>query len=679
MKKILIVIFYIIFTSMMVLSTLAVSDTTPPELTSISISSKSLSGGDNLTFTISGSDDLSGIGHIMIEYQLKTDNTKKISIEFDNNSSSNSFKDIYKIPEKTVPGEWEAFAIQVWDTAGNLQTYFLWNTYDDDIIHFNNINFTIKEKPGADITPPELKSISVKNKTITAPGKIEITAVATDNISSTVKIQVSYLICESQHSVNLSKTSENTYTGSLSVEANAKYQTVKLAFIILEDDAGNQAWYSYDPSEYPFGDSSLKLNTNIDISFSNGISDEFAPRLISYNYSNSSVTAPGVANIIFDAQDSISGVASIKAHFKGFDENGTEFAYWILNPQYDAKSKKFVSEHAFDQYYPNATFFITKIELVDNADNISVYAINPQLGELKLTKKTLTLTKAITGDVAAGTMNDNYIDTIKSAKDGDVITLDCTKNSTIKKEAFDAIKGTNKTLILANDGIQWIFKGVDISETTKDINTNIKIGKLDDSGNEFMLECFIENSSGLVIEFAPNGVLPGKALVKIKADYALRNFVGEKDLYIYHYQDTANSLEAIANRIEITEDGYFEFYISHNSKYIISSKKAKADAIKKDSSVLNASFTVEPDNKDESTISQEESTSSDEATSSSETTSLPETTSSPDEVTVNNQNHLVLFVILTLLGISLIILAIVFHKPILSKLSNIKKEQDNKE
>jgi len=661
-KRVSVLLFCVALISMVIIPAFAVSDTTPPEISSISIHTKSLFGGDTITFLISGNDDMSGIGHVMVEYRLKTDNNRKLTMEFDNNSSSNSFSATYKIPDKTAPGEWNAFAIQVWDGAGNLKPYLLSNTYDNDIIHFSNIDFIVKERPGVDITPPVLQSISVKNKVIAAPGKIEVTAVATDDKTQNVKIQVTYLIAENQNGFSLSKTSGNTYSGSLPVDENAKYQPVKLAFVLLEDDAGNQAWYSYNPNEYPFGDVSLKLNTNIDISFSNAVSDKNPPSLVNYTYSSSKVAAPGVVSIIFDAKDDISGVAAIKAHFIGVDENGSQIDYWILNPQYNTKTKKFVSEHVFDQYYPNSTFTITQIEVMDYAGNIKVYAVEPQSGETMLEKKVLTLTKAITGDVAAGTMNDDYIDKIKAAKDNDVITLDCTKNAKVKKEAFDAIKGTNKTLLLVNDGIQWIFKGADISETTKDINTQIKISKLDDFGDEVMLNCFVENNNGLVIEFAPNGILPCKALIKIKADYTFRDYVGERDLYVYHYQGTDGSLEAIANKIEISENGYYEFYITHNSKYIISSKKAKAASVVKDSTKLNEEFAVGTDvdaNEAESYASQAEQT------SSSETTSLSDATQA------SRKNNLFWTFVFIILLIALSIIVIIFRKPILSKISDI--------
>lgn len=651
MKKICSLLISILLIFLMSGPVFATSDTTPPVINSISINARSLSGGEKLLFKISGDDDLSGIYSIMIEYHLKSDHKQKLSIEFDNQSSSNIFSGTYKIPEKTSPGEWEVFAIQVWDNAGNRQLYVAPDLHD-----LGNMDFTVKKKQGADITPPILESIIIKNKVISAPGKIEVTAVAIDDKSSNVKVQVTYLIADEQHAISLSKTTGNTYTGSLNVGEKAKYQPVKLGFVLLEDDAGNQTWYSYDPSEYPFGDQSLKLNTNIDVSFSNAVSDTIPPELLNYNYSNSEVAAPGTVNIEFNARDDISGVASISAHFIGVDSEGRQISYFILSPQYSSKSKKFVSKHTFDQYYPNCVFSIIKIEIKDMAGNLKIYSTEPQAGESKLKEKTLTLTRAIVGDVAAGTMNDNYAEKIRDAGDNDVITLDCTANPTASKGVFDAIRGSNKTLILVNDGIQWIFKGSDIFNTAKDINTRIKISKLDDLGNEHMLDCFTESNNGLVIEFASNGLLPGRALIKIKADYTFRNYVGESDLYVYLFQDAEGSLEAIAERIEMNAGGYFEFYITHNSKYIISSNKAKAEAITKDSTSLNEELSVSIAQNDDFVLREEQTVAAkNDLTDESDT-----------QLYNNNNNYYYIYSLVFIMVLAAI--AVVFRIPIMSKL-----------
>ena len=644
-------IFTILFSLYIPVAVQAVSDKTPPELTSITTNNNSFFGGDKITFSIVGTDDLSGLKHIMIEYRLKSKPSNRFSIEFDNNGSTNSFSGTYTLPEKTAPGEWEAFAIQIWDGAGNLNTYISEVPEHEQIVRFPSLGFTVKQKPGADFVPPVLNSISVKNKVISAPGKIEIVANATDDKSSTVTIQVTYIIRGEQHATNLVKTSGNTYAGSINVDANAKYQPAKLRFVLVQDAAGNQVWYSYDPSEHPFGEESLKLNVNLDVSFSNAVSDSVPPMLVDFGYSSTNVTAPGVMNIWANAYDNLSGIAEIKMHYIGKDQSGKTIDHWILYPAYDDKTKKYVSNFTFSQYYPNAEFSVVRIELTDGAGNKTVYATEPQEQEKPLKKTTVKLTKAITGNVAGGTMNEDYVEKIKAAKNDDTILIDSTSNPVVIKEAFEAIKDTNKKLILVNDGIQWVFSGDDITEATKNINTKISLYKFDGYGNETLLDYFSEESKGLVIEFAPNGVLPGKALIKIKADYTFRNYIGEKDLYIYHYQETENGLEAIASKIEMSADGYYEFYITHNSKYIVTPQKAKASAVVKDNTKLNNQ--PSKDGQSSETTSQ----SATESSSTSASSSL--STTQPQKASKGSQN---LALVLVLVLIACILVAVVVFR-----------------
>lgn len=553
----------------------ATTDVTGPTINSIITNKNSLYGGDVLTFSINASDDISGVENLMIEYRLDTDSTKHMSIEMPNNSGSNSYSYSYTMPTNTNPGLWKSYVIQIWDSAGNLRTYWETDNEDDAIISFANLDFTIIENPDIDTSPPTLNSISVKNKTISAPGLIEIIVNASDNKSTNLEVQVTYLIRGEQNSISLSKTSGTTYEGSLPVGADAKYSNTTFAFAILKDDAGNEVWYSYDPSKYPFGDASRLLSTNIDISYSNTVSDTKAPSLRSYSYSKSTVSVPGSFDIILDAIDDVSGIANIKIYFSGKDEYEQIFDSWILGggATYNSTKKRYIVSFTFNQYKPNSTYYVTKITLTDGAGNSAHYSINPQNNEIKIEQKFLSVVKAIQGDIETGTMNDDYIDNIAEAADGSSISIDCTKTNTVESEVFDLIKGTKKQILLINDGIQWIFNGEDIINTTKSISTNINVYTFDEYGNEHLLDNFTENTNGLIIEFPPNGLLPGKALIKIKADYTFRNYVGEKDLYVYYLNEQSNGLEAVANKIEMSADGYYEFYITHNSKYELPLKR----------------------------------------------------------------------------------------------------------
>ena len=71
----------------------------------------------------------------------------------------------------------------------------------------------------------------------------------------------------------------------------------------------------------------------------------------------------------------------------------------------------------------------------------------------------------------------------------------------------------------------------------------------------------------LSIEFANNGLLPCKTLIRIKPEYATRALIGTKDLSLYYSDGDNYSL--IKKDINIDEENYYNFNITHNSEYLL--------------------------------------------------------------------------------------------------------------
>ncbi|MEG0451546.1 MAG: hypothetical protein RR558_00655 [Coprobacillus sp.] len=655
MKKVLVIILSFIIILSTFLNVKGLEDNNPPTLTAISINKKTLSGGENITFNVTGDDDLTGLQKVMIEYELSTNHSKLISIEFENTSSSNKFSSSYKLPEKTLAGDWKATAIQIWDKSGKRNIYYS----SDTSVNFSNINFTVLENKNYDTAAPIFKDVSVSKKSVSAPGQFYVTVKASDNMTSKLHVQVSYDIAGNEISFTGEYISSNTYKAIIDVPEGAKYKPIKLIYIVLTDEAKNQTWVSYNPENITHVDSSVRINKNIDVTVTNGVSDTKAPVLNGYSYNPTDVLAPGSMKFLFDVSDDISGVSKVQAYFKGYDKNDKLITDAGVIAYAPAINGKFVADCVFNQYYPEATFYIDSITVYDVAGNKSKYSIYGVGGDIKIEKKEFKLKKAIVSDVSTGTMKDDYLDTISSAKNDSVITVDCTKNHIIDEKAFSNIKGTNKTLILVNDGIQWIFKGSDIKNPIKKINTSVKIYAFDEFDNRTLIECFTEGSKGMVIEFASNGLLPGKTQIKIKADYTFRNYIGDSDLYVYHYND--DGLETIAEKIDITSDGFYQFYITHNSKYIISKQKAKTSSIVKDSTSTLGNQS-DPTKNIENNEEQNE----------------PEEEKNKEELSTNitRNNNIYLYIGIGI-GVVVIVLGIVFRKRIIEKLNSLRKNDED--
>ena len=165
------------------------------------------------------------------------------------------------------------------------------------------------------------------------------------------------------------------------------------------------------------------------------------------------------------------------------------------------------------------------------------------------------------------------ISIIKNTPDKELV-VDVTGNKIVAKEVFDAIKGTDKVVIFEQGGLQWSFSGKDITETTKVIDMTVRVAPLSStaSENKGAIAEKANNADVMVISFAKNGKLPGKATVKIKLD---ANWLVNKDknsIRIYYYNETAKKMETVASGLKVTADGYVEFEITHNSDYIVTDK-----------------------------------------------------------------------------------------------------------
>ena len=161
------------------------------------------------------------------------------------------------------------------------------------------------------------------------------------------------------------------------------------------------------------------------------------------------------------------------------------------------------------------------------------------------------------------------INAIKNTEVKGKITIDVTTNKIVAKEIFDAIKGTDKTIIFVAGNIQWIFNGKDIKGDTKTLNLTVKLATLSttDSPNKDAIAQKVKNADVFVISFAKNGQLPGKATVRIKLAENWLNGKNKNDIYIYYYNITSKKFELVAKKLKVDEDGYVQFDITHNSDY----------------------------------------------------------------------------------------------------------------
>ncbi len=166
--------------------------------------------------------------------------------------------------------------------------------------------------------------------------------------------------------------------------------------------------------------------------------------------------------------------------------------------------------------------------------------------------------------------NDNLtmdiINQIYEKEENITIVVNADSNPIIDQALFEAIKGADKTIILKYNNIEWIFNGINITEPkTIDISTNIyKSSNEDDVNIDSKLV-----DTGIVLKFAENGTLPGKCLIRVQSTEDITNTLNKNNTKVYYYNSEEDNFNKVKMQTILTDDNYYEFYINHNSKYVL--------------------------------------------------------------------------------------------------------------
>lgn len=170
--------------------------------------------------------------------------------------------------------------------------------------------------------------------------------------------------------------------------------------------------------------------------------------------------------------------------------------------------------------------------------------------------------------------NDNLtmdiINEIYKKDENIAIEVNANTNPIIDQALFEAIKGADKTIILQYNNVEWIFNGTNIKEPkTIDISTNIyKSSNIDDINIDSKL-----GDTGIVLKFAENGILPGKCLIRVQATESIIDTLNKENVRVYYYNSEADNFNKVKMHTLISDDNYCEFYINHNSKYVLTNKE----------------------------------------------------------------------------------------------------------
>ena len=234
-----------------------------------------------------------------------------------------------------------------------------------------------------------------------------------------------------------------------------------------------------------------------------------------------------------------------------------------------------------DQYVETGIFQVQSVTIHDTAENRQHYNMwaEPEYEPDRVfpeSVKNLQLHIFNTiPDITTSVANPGFIDKLESAEDNAYIVADYSGDATLTEDVFDAIAGTDKTLDLTSEGITWRFNGNDITEDIKPIDLKVDIQPMEfmDTPESEEIQEKLEEAPGVVMKFAENGTLPGKATIQVKVDYTMRNYLGsDQNLCVYYYNNQTGKLELVAENLKVVNDTYVEFSITHCSYYVLTPK-----------------------------------------------------------------------------------------------------------
>ena len=543
-------------------------DATPPIISSIIAETTEYNVGDTVSLKVDVSDDISGIYFINVVLAPKDDINNLNSLIMINNSNLKNGVSVITsdINFGVKAGKYVIRTIQVSDWAGNIN-YFANDNIEKmpgtnyDPLTFKNVEINVTNN-STDKTAPIISNIKINKNQFNVGEKLIVSMEVTDE--SDIK---SAHLSGDYGWAGFGNTHDNIYQAEILLK---KPGTFKFYAIEISDIYNNSGRYLYKSGpeiiskEYNIIEDNL---LNITVS---GELDEISPTIKSIEINKKEVKLPSTLEIKVNYADNKPNDI-YRQWIEIYDVKTKERSKIYCNEGIRPEDYSLTCLINLKQYEDLGEYYIGRIALEDCSNNISEYTYEDNTLEYYSFK----IIADTNSDSSSSTISNNVDNVIINSKDDAVISIDSTRNNIVKKSIFDNIKGTNKTIIIESDGIQWIFNGKDIKNETKDINVKTNISVIDTKTDSSLLNKIFDNVKLINISFASNGVLPGIAKIRVKADYAFRNIVGTKNLYVLYLDESNNTVRYISKLLNMTNDGYYEFCIAHNSKYLITSEKPK--------------------------------------------------------------------------------------------------------
>lgn len=544
-------------------------DKNAPELKNITLETTSVAAPGNIGVVVEATDDISGVSSINVRFSPKGAwFNNGLYVDLTKNSEDGKWRGSLKVPASAKIGEYELDVVTIYDTAGNnirySNNYFNDNYYVKfpEFIDVKGASFWVISNQIEDykeFTGAIFEKVDLNTRSVEAPGEIEITVkLSTDS----VRIHSVYLTFFGKtgqpENVWLDYNGSGIWSGKIEIDEYTMPGEYKLDSIGYYDSELYNKFMTYGMKSEEIKDEIKNLSYTV---INDSIIDKQAPQFKEIFLGADSVAAPGVIDVTVDATDDLSGVYSGIIEFSEVNTGQDSFTvnlsdtYWNyeMHDKVKYEDGKLHGQIQIDQYQASGEYIISSLFIYDRAGNrcyLSRYNNNVPNTSFKV------VNDGESTDVTTSTGSADLVKDIREAGNNAVISVDITPNQNIPKEVFDAIKGTDKTLLLNSDDIQWVFKGSNIVGQTKDIDLS---GKAD---YVFSEEYYIGNIPAVGWRMGNNGELPGKATVRFVPNSSYREYLGTEGLYVYYFDSKTGELSLIASNISMKNGNNIEFDIT---------------------------------------------------------------------------------------------------------------------
>lgn len=600
---------------------LGIVDIQSPELKDIRLSSDKIEVPGSIEVEVSATDDISGVSEGFLGFSDSISG-KLIRISLSNKVWNKEKEEYENLPNGILKGQiefdnhqkpcvYELVDVKIVDRAGNVQRYI---KNISDLILGSELKellitktITVDNSYELDIIPPELIEIYLSNHIIQAPGIIEAEVLTSDDISGISEGWIKFrdILTEKEIMLYLRNKSwdedtnddENLPDGILKgvLELNQYHAPGKyeLHEVRIEDRSGNMQFYVSDASDWQLENGYKELEMENTITVTNCYElDLIPPVLNDVILIDDTIEVPGIIEAVISARDDISGALYGRLVFKNTNTQ-KRITVSLSNEVWDKEAGNYnnlpdgilMGSVELSHYQYPGEYELVEAWIEDRAENMQQYKkdadgweLNNGFKELEINNKIFIINSGQNYELSTNTNNPNLSEDIKNilsppeSEPSVKIGINYETGSLLSGEVFKSIAGENKEIILEGGSIQWIFNGKDIDQNNiKEIDLGVNISRLDNSfsGSYDDITDIVKEQPTYVLSFADNGVLPGKATIRLKADYAFIDHLGRNDLCVYYYDSKNDKLVNIKSNIDVSNDGFIEFSIYHNSDFII--------------------------------------------------------------------------------------------------------------